>query len=411
MKCRTAMVGWSPLALVAACTLTQIDAGGIAVEDNDLGVSHVEIDRNSQPDESTLEITGFDSDGAEIARLHLRVGWVEYAAEADEPPEPALGRELTITAGGRTFHNVIPDVQAITMPAGLASREVVSFARLSAVALELARDGLVVPYSPAQEDQLISYAQTITASSCDARPDLFTATASLSRCCVETIVDTTTGEALVHTYITATGSNQVLLRTSRNALVCRKSDGQKPCGPNHPNGPCNYGPCGFQSSVVLGTGNPHIFLQNGRCQWSTDDTATMAFVPTAHQDAPGVAGGSCNCSCSASGDGPNQPCAAPTLPAPILKSVTFSMPTSIRVGESVSYGVTTSPPGLDVKLFTKRNGVLECAACVHGVSPWSSGHTYTAADVATWQVMADIRTSQRVWIGDTGGWRTVTVSP
>jgi hypothetical protein len=232
------------LAALAGCTAS--NAPTIAVDSNELGVTHVTIEHERVGSERLTEVHGFDANDREIASLTLHVGDVRTSYDPGHAPEQiSLGRELDVTVAGRTAHVVSPDLRVAVHPA-LAYRESNVFVTLPAVSAELAATGLVFPAvaAPGEGEVGYDYEAHFIGGTNDGCNGLAVSFPSARGSCARSYYLNT------RTFSVGTsGVDNVLQRDKSANGVCRNQDGTTGCGAGG-SGMCYFGPCGWSNSVT-----------------------------------------------------------------------------------------------------------------------------------------------------------------
>jgi hypothetical protein len=225
-------------AVLVGCTSSS--GSTVNVERNELGITHVAIDRQMTGADRLTEIHGFDARDQEVASLTLRVGDVRTSYDPGVAPnETSLGREIDVTAGSRTAHVVMPDVQVSVQPAFVYRAQNV-FVTLSAVSAELDAEGLSFAVPP-RGDGKVAFDYEANMNGGQTCSGIATGFPSSRGSCAQSY------NFPWRTYsLGISGVDTVLVRDHSSNGVCRTSSGTTGCGAGI--GACYYGPCGWANS-------------------------------------------------------------------------------------------------------------------------------------------------------------------
>jgi len=230
----------------SACAMPGDAPSEIGVAPNDLGVSSLQIAQYTRGGEPIFEVRGFDGNGAEIATLSRRIGFVAELAPFD-------GTELLLAATGETSRIYTKNLALETLELSDLPSPVDRFLRLPEVATVLDREARL-RYAPPVASDEVGY-QTLSCPPSYMRP-----TPIAGQCCWTDATSGTTHEKQsTHTIYTRAGNS--------HGWVCKTSTGGSCTGTG-----CFYGPCGFAAAVAHTNGTllPHVltFGANGNCGYS-----------------------------------------------------------------------------------------------------------------------------------------------
>jgi hypothetical protein len=217
----------------------------VDVEDNDLGITQLEIERRVEKGDPVLELRGLDDDGAEIALARLRRGVVMYSSDPGLAEEPSDGSELVITIGADDFKmvNASREPRTVTPP---TDSPIATFIGLEAVTRELEAEA-GIRFDRARPPREAAY----TAGNCQ---DWTIASSSTHQMCCQ---DGSHGPYKIANDGTA---NAGKLGMRYVGTPCRTSGGGS-CGVGY-GVACDYGPCGSWGAWITGTSDAKVFVPN-----------------------------------------------------------------------------------------------------------------------------------------------------
>jgi len=246
------------------CASSQSDL--IDVEQNELGVTHVEIARSTAGGERMLEIRGLDAGGFELAVLRLRTGTVYYGEENAQTHESgATGTELAITVADLTATAVTPDLYPHPLNPMFDGAD--QFVRLAAVSAELEREAGISVVVPVANDDETAYGTS--SGTC---PASYMRTTPLAKSCCFDPSSSVGG----NTFHIDQATNRVVTRAHNPyGTKCKASNGTGTCSGTG----CFYGPCGFANPVFFtGTGTPRVFMEpNPSTGWTGGSNCKWGF--------------------------------------------------------------------------------------------------------------------------------------
>ena len=239
--------GW--LLAVASCT-----SGGdhsIAVGQNSLGITTLQVDRYGQAGESIIEVRGEDASGRDVVTYRSRYGYMpELPALPDTTIDTHRGKEITISvAGAEPLHvtNRSPDVTDLAPE--MMSPSATAFLRLPEVAKLLAHD-----------ITLVTASSEVPYGTGPCGPSNMRNNVGANGCCQW-------NSGVSNYYTMHIPSNNLSMASYRvfNADIgeCRTSTGGLCTGTG-----CTYGPCGAKNPSLYSPGAYAKVISNGTsCSW------------------------------------------------------------------------------------------------------------------------------------------------
>ena len=235
--------------LATSCTSDAGDAS-IAVAQNSLGITTLQVDRDAQPGESIIEVRGEDASGHDVVTFRSRYGYMpDLAPLPADAIDTHRAKEITISVTGAQplrMTNRSPDVTDLAPD--MLSPSASAFLKLPEVAKVLEHEITVVASSTE-----IGY------STYSCGPSNMRTTPGANGCCQWN-----------------SGSNYYTMHVPSNNLAnasfrvfnadigeCRTSTGDLCSGTG-----CTYGPCGAKNPSVYSPGAYAKVISNGTsCSW------------------------------------------------------------------------------------------------------------------------------------------------